>query len=187
MDLGIEELLERLEVPRLWTEEPVFCFTSDIDWASESVLSDYFIQVKHRRLKTTLFVTHKSEIIEEQFHNGVVDRGIHPNFLAGSSHGDSFEEVVNTSLAFAPEARGFRCHRLFDVTDITHLLRNTYGLKYVSNLGTILKTKLTPILHESGLLHYPIFFEDGTHSYGELDLDISRYKKYFCAPFLKRN
>lgn len=169
----------------MWIEEPIFCFTSDIDWASEAVLSDYFTQADHRGLKTTLFVTHKSQIIEEQFQNGVVNRGIHPNFLAGSSHGDSFEEVVKTCLAFAPEARGFRCHRLFDVTDITHLLRNKYGFKYVSNLGTLLKTNITPILHESGLLHYPIFFEDGAHSQSELDLDISKYSKYFSAPGIK--
>ena len=31
------ELLERAAGPHEWDERPVFCFTSDIDWASETV------------------------------------------------------------------------------------------------------------------------------------------------------
>jgi hypothetical protein len=71
------------------------------------------------------------------------------------------------------------------VTDITHLLKNEYNFKYVSNLGTILQTNIKPILHESGLIHIPIFFEDGTHLYNQLDLNFKKYLDLFITPGIK--
>lgn len=181
----IEVLLEKIRKKKIWDEEPVFCFTSDIDWASESILERYFEIINPLGLSPTLFVTHHSDIIEQNFKSGFISRGIHPNFLQGSSQGSSFVEIIEHCMAFAPESIGFRSHRLFDVTDITHLLKNQYYFKYVSNLGTVLKTNITPIIHESGLIHFPVFFEDGTHLYNNLDLNISKYYDYFTSPGIK--
>ena len=132
-----------------------------------------------------MFVTHESEIIELNYESGKIERGIHPNFLPNSSHGNSYYEIVAACVKFAPEAYGFRSHRLFDVTDITHLLKNDFSFKYVSNLGTILQGYIRPILHESGLVHIPIFFEDGTHLYNQLDLNFKKYVHLFNAPGIK--
>lgn len=181
----IEMVLEKLNKPKLWDNEPVFCFTADIDWASEDILKIFFKDLEEYDIHLTTFVTHHSPIIEEHFKNGKIERGIHPNFLAGSSHGNSFKEVIDHCIEYAPEAVGFRCHRLFDVSDITHLLKNQYGFKYVSNLGTILGTNIRPILHESGLIHFPTFFEDGTHLYNKLNLNIEPYESYFSSPGIK--
>lgn len=181
----IEETLTRLNKPRIWDEEPVFCFTSDIDWASEDVLEIMFEKIEAYQIKLTTFVTHYSELIEQKFGMGKVERGIHPNFLSNSSHGSSFVEVIENCIRFAPESIGFRSHRLFDVTDITHLLKNDYGFKYVSNLCTVFGNKIKPFLHESGLIHFPIFFEDGTHLYNELSLNFHKYQEYFSSPGIK--
>ena len=35
-------LVEKLTQPHIWDEQPVFCFTSDIDWASEAVIDNFF-------------------------------------------------------------------------------------------------------------------------------------------------
>jgi hypothetical protein len=180
-----EKLLSRMNNKQIWDEKPVFCFTSDIDWASEDVMTEYFNIINAFGLKPTLFVTNYSEVIESNFKLGNIERGIHPNFLENSSHGDSFIEIVETCIKFAPESFGFRSHRLFDVTDITHLLKNEYNYKYVSNLGTILQTYIKPILHESGLVHIPIFFEDGTHLYNQLDLNFKKYLDLFITPGIK--
>ena len=48
-----------------------------------------------------------------------------------------------------------------------------------------MQTNIFPILHESGLIHFPIFFEDGTHLYNKLDLSLSRYKENFLSPGIK--
>ncbi len=181
----IEILLSKIQAKYIWDEMPVFCFTSDIDWASEDVMREYFNIVNGLEIKPTLFVTHHSEVIESNFKLGKLERGIHPNFLCNSSHGNSFKEIIETCIKFAPESYGFRSHRLFDVTDVTHILKNEYNYKYVSNLCTILQTNIRPLLHESGLIHFPIFFEDGTHLYNQLDLDIKKYINLFTSPGLK--
>lgn len=181
----IEKLLEKVNASHPWDEMPVYCFTSDIDWASEDVMKVFFSVINELEIKPTLFVTHRSEIIEQNYTGKKIDRGIHPNFLRGSSHGSNFEEVAEFCVRLAPEAYGFRSHRAFDVTDITHLLRNQYGYKYVSNQITILHKFIRPILHESGLINFPVFFEDGTHLYNQMDLDYKKYESYFVTPGIK--
>jgi len=181
----IEKLLGNINSKHIWDEAPVFCFTSDIDWASEDVIKEYFKIINPLQIRPTLFVTHHSETIESYFKAGEVERGIHPNFLPNSSHGKTFKDIIETCIQFAPESYGFRSHRLFDVTDITHSLKNEYGYKYVSNMGTILQTDIKPVLHESGLIHFPIFFEDGTHLYNQLDLDFRKYLDLFISPGIK--
>lgn len=185
MNEKIELLIENMQKKQIWDEEPVFCFSSDIDWASEDVMKEFFNIVNPFELKPTLFVTHESAEIEKNYQLGTIDRGIHPNFLPDSSHGNSYKEIAETVVKFAPESYGFRCHRYFDVTDITHLLVNEYNYKYSSNLGTIMQSNIKPILHESGLITIPIFFEDGTHLYNKLDLDIKKYIKLFTEPGIK--
>jgi hypothetical protein len=180
-----EELIEKLQKNFIWDEQPVFCFTSDVDWASEDVMESYFDVINPFEIKPTLFVTHKSALIEQNFQSKNIERGIHPNFLKDSSHGNDFKEIIENCIEFAPEAYGFRSHRLFDVTDITHMLKNNYNFKYVSNLGTILHPNIKPMLHESGLVHIPIFFEDGTHLYNKLDLNFKKYIDLFTKPGIK--
>ena len=181
----IDILLSDVNKKRVWDQEPIFCFTADMDWASEAVLDIFFKKIIPLNIKPTIFVTNASKVIDKYFKIGNIDRGIHPNFLNNSSHGDNFIDVIDTCISFAPESICFRSHRLFDVTDITHLLKEKFGFKYVSNLGTIMQTKITPILCESGLLHYPIFFEDGTHLYNQLNLDMFKYMQYFTSPGIK--
>lgn len=185
IDHGMVELLERAARPHIWDERPVFCFTSDIDWASEAVLDRYFRLLPVDDLKLTLFVTHKSEVIEREFLAGRVRRGIHPNFLPGSSHGESFREVIETCMTFAPEATCSRAHRIFDVTDTAHLLRNEFGIKCCSNTITTLTPRITPYWLESKLLQVPVFFEDGSFLYNRLGLSIEPCRKFFTAPGLK--
>ncbi|NLK15329.1 MAG: hypothetical protein GX311_02930 [Bacteroidales bacterium] len=181
----IETLLCKINKKQIWDEIPVFCFTSDVDWASEDVMSEFFDIVNVLDIKPTLFVTHESKIIDSNFKSGKIERGIHPNFLENSSHGNSFREVIETCIKFAPESYVFRSHRFFDVTDITHLLKNEYNYKYFSNMGTIMQSYIRPILHESGLINIPVFFEDGTHLYNQLDLDFKKYLDLFVTPGIK--
>ncbi len=181
----IAYFLDKISNRRFFDEEPVFCFTSDTDWASEDVLSEYFRIINALDIKPTLFVTNHSEVIDSNFKSKKIERGIHPNYLNDSSHGRTFKEVSETCVKFAPEAYGFRSHRAFDVTDVTHLLKNEYGFKYVSHQITILQPYIRPILHESGLINYPVFFEDGTHLYNKLDINFKRYLDMFEKPGIK--
>jgi len=180
-----EFLLSKVYSKQIWDEEPVFCFTSDIDWASEDVMDEYFRIINELNIRPTLFLTHHSNLIDKNYEEGRVERGIHPNFMNQSSHGNSFREIAETCVKFAPEAYGFRSHRAFDLTDITHLMYNDFGFKYVSHQITVFQPQIKPILHESGLINFPVFFEDGTHLYNKLDLDFKRYKDLFYLPGVK--
>jgi hypothetical protein len=122
--MEINEILNKINIKRIWDEQPVFCFTSDIDWASEAVLEVFLSDLCRHDLKLTVFVTHESQLINQFKEGSLLERGIHPNFLPNSSHGEGFRTVIENCIRFAPEARGFRSHRLFDVTDITHLLHD---------------------------------------------------------------
>jgi len=179
------KLISKCSVPQIWNDTPVFSFSCDIDWASEDVIQVFLDEILTLKLKPTLFVTHPSKLIDHYFGMGLFDRGIHPNFLPGSSHGNSFKDVVDTCIEFAPESYGFRSHRAFDVTDITHLLYSKYSFRYMSNQITIMQPFIRPILHESNLINFPVFFEDGTHLYNNLDFDICSFHKLFCSPGLK--
>jgi hypothetical protein len=132
-----------------------------------------------------VFVTHESKRIAELAQQKRISRGIHPNFLPNSSHGGSFREVAETCTRLAPEAVGFRSHRAFAVTDIAHMLANDYGFKYASNLVTTMADCIRPMLHESRLVDYPVFFEDGSHLYNELSLSIEPFADYFAHPGIK--
>jgi len=179
------ELLNKIDKRRIWDDEPVFCFTSDIDWASEAALEMFLSDICEHDLRITLFVTHESRVVNQHKKKGLVERGIHPNFLENSSHGKGFRTVIECCVKIAPEAEGFRSHRLFDVTNVTHLLHDEYGFKYDSNLATIMQPKIRPILHESGLIRFPIFFEDGTHLFNKLSLSMSDYSSRFLSPGIK--
>ena len=181
----IEQLIYKCYNKYIWDDEPVYCFTSDIDWASEAVMKEYFDIINPLKINPTLFVTHHSENIELNFKNSKIERGLHPNFMNGSSHGNSFFDVAETCIKFAPEAYGFRSHRAFDLTDITHLMSKKYNFKYVSHQITIFQPLIKPILHESGLINFPVFFEDGTHLYNQLDLNFKKYQDLFHKPGIK--
>ncbi len=185
IDNHMKELLERASAPHLWDEQPVFCFTSDIDWASEAVIGAYFQKLPIDLLKLTVFMTHSSDMLSRAYAAKRIQRGIHPNFLPGSSHGDSFREVIKTCMSFAPETICTRSHRAFDVTDTAHMLYNDFHLRCCSNVFTTLAPNISPFFLESKLLQVPIFFEDGSFLYNSLGLSVAPYRKYFTTPGLK--
>ncbi len=164
--------------------KPIFCFTSDIDWASEEALKIQQAIYDDFAITPTYFVTHKSEFIERLRAENRIELGIHPNFLPNSSHGDSYEEVIDTVLKLVPDARAFRAHRCFDVAIVTDMLFRR-GILYDSNLITKLQPGLGPILHESGLVRFPCFYEDGIHFKWRLSWKFEDYRSMFDAPGLK--
>ena len=152
-----------------WSTERVFCVTSDVDWASESVVESAQAILEQFALPVTYFVTHESPLISKLAAADAVQLGIHPNFLPDSSHGGTFRDVLDTCLRLAPGARCWRAHRYFEVDDTVDLLMQS-GLRYDSNLCTLLEQDLRPFRHRSGSVRFPIFLEDGAYLRHQLDL-----------------
>lgn len=165
-------------------QKPIYCFTTDIDWASEPAIELQQAIYDEFAVKATYFVTHRSELVDKLHADGKIELGIHPNFLPNSSHGNNFEEVIETVMRLVPNARCFRAHRCFDVAIVTDMLFQR-GILYDSNLITRLQPNLTPIIHESGMVRFPCFYEDGTHFKWRLKWDFSLYRELFNTPGLK--
>ena len=167
-----------------WDKEPVFCFTSDIDWASESIIEYSHNVLSGNDLKLTYFVTHSSPFLNDLNEQNKVRLLIHPNFLPDSSHGNSFTEVIDYCLNLVPNADGFRSHRYFEVNDIMDALEKR-GFRFVSNHCTRCETHIKPLIHRSGLLSIPIFLEDGGYLLMDPDLNFNNLIPKLRSPGLK--
>ena len=167
-----------------WEEEPVFCFTSDIDWASESIIKYSHDILSGDDLKLTYFITHSSPFLNELNASNKIDLLIHPNFLPNSSHGDSFKEVIDYCMNLVPNADGFRSHRYFEVNDIMDDFAKR-GFRFVSNHCTRCETNIKPLKHRSGLLSIPIFLEDGGYLIMDPTLNFDNLIPRLKSPGLK--
>lgn len=162
---------------------PLFCFTSDIDWASDYCIRDLSALLADFSVTPTLFVTHASTALTDLQAQGKADLGVHPNFGPGSSHGESVPEVVDSVLKLVPSAESFRSHRFADSTPIA-LEMAKRGIQYDSNLCLHKQPRLEPLAHASGMVRYPVFFEDDVNwmrSPGDWRLDVDE----FLTPGLK--
>jgi hypothetical protein len=164
--------------------EPVYCVTTDVDWASDDAIAQQQAIFDAFDVKATYFVTHDSALVADLHRAGRIERGVHPNFLPGSSHGDDVEEVVRTVMSFAPEARCVRAHRYYDASPATEALVAA-GIVYDSNLMTNLQSRISPIAHESGLVRFPCFWEDGTHNKWQRAWEYARFADVFRGPGIK--
>ena len=167
-----------------WEEEPVFCFTSDIDWSSESIIKYSHDILSGDDLKITYFITHSSPFLNELNASNKIDLLIHPNFLPNSSHGDSFKEVIDYCMNLVPNADGFRSHRYFEVNDIMDDFAKR-GFRFVSNHCTRCETNIKPLKHRSGLLSIPIFLEDGGYLIMDPTLNFDNLIPRLKSPGLK--
>lgn len=167
----------------LWKDDIIICLTFDVDWASEEALRYCYSIIEKYNFKTTFFLTHRSEFLLDLIDKDYIDSGIHPNFLPNSSHGNSYTEVIDYCMSLLPNAQSFRCHKYFDVNDITEILVKK-GFKYDSNVCTFLE-RVEPFLHRSGLIRFPIFFEDGAYLLHKGNLNFREVgKELFYKPGL---
>lgn len=165
--------------------EAAFCLTSDVDWASEFCIEDLLGFATGLGLHPTIFTTHRSAVLSGFREDGRVDVAIHPNFLPGSSHGAEETSVIAHMFELVPDAETFRSHCFVDSTRIVRQLL-ARGIRYDSNLCLHLQPGLVPLHHGTGILRFPVFWEDDCHwalTGGDWDLD--RWLGRFLTPGLK--
>lgn len=155
--------------------------TLDIDWAPDFVIDFVAEQLIKHQVCATWFVTHASPAIERlrQYPN-LFELGIHPNFLAGSTHGTTPNEILSHCMNLVPEATSVRTHGLVQstpllsrimartpvTTDVSLFLPHTPGLQPTEY-----------IWQRRTLLRIPYFWED--------DFEMERSKPIWdLAPLL---
>ena len=168
------------------SQSPVFCFTTDIEWAPEWALEDLFSFFGERGLPLTPFLTHASAVFNEHYDKPEMRRrvGLHPNFLPNSSHGSDSKQVIDTVFQLWPDAVSFRSHWFYEDSR-TILALKKRGVLYDSNLCLFLQPNCVPLLHNSGIVRFPVFWEDDVHFTRGLPFEFASFRKYFEGPGLK--
>jgi ubiquinone/menaquinone biosynthesis C-methylase UbiE len=166
--------------------EPVFCITSDLDWASPYCVADFINLVQNFEITPTLFATHDSRVVREFNERRPDDVNIHPNFRSDSTHGKDLISVIDHMFKLYPNARAFRSHAFYDGTDILEEMSRR-GVKYDSNLCLYLQPNIVPLrLGVQGITRLPVFWEDDIHwlrTGGDWNLD--KFVDAFMSPGLK--
>ncbi len=167
-------------------EQSVFCFTTDIEWSPEWAIEEVVRFFDDNGIPLTPFITHESPVVNEYF--GKADMrhavGLHPNFFANSSHGRTMDDVIESVCRLWPEAVSFRAHCFYDNTLMTNIFARK-GFLFDSNLCLFLQPHSVPLLHASGMLRFPVYWEDDIHYQKKLPFSLSALKSHLDIPGLK--
>lgn len=105
--------------------------TFDIDWAPDCAVEACIEILKNHSIPATFFITHQSNILDELVSDDLFEVGIHPNFLPGTTHGKTYEEILDTVMNLVPHTFLLRTHGLFQSTNLFFLLLEKYPqIKY---------------------------------------------------------
>lgn len=164
-------------------ETSPLCFTTDIEWSPDWAIRDLFELADQHGVPLTPFLTHRSEYLGGRLQSRD-DVGLHPNFLPGSTHGASVDEVITTTRALWPAAISFRSHCFYDDTRMLREMAER-GFRYDSNLFAFLHPMLAPLRTVAGTVRLPVFWEDDVHSNASLGWEVNALRVAFDAPGLK--
>lgn len=166
--------------------KPLYCLTSDIDWASEYCISDLLELSERFGITPTLFATHDSAAIKAFGAENPDEVGVHPNFLAGSSHGADYQSVIDHVFGLVPSAKTFRSHSF---ADSSHIIEEMVarGVRYDSNLCLYLQPNIVPLRLGIGpMTRLPVFWEDDIHwMQTGGDWDLEHFIGAFTSPGIK--
>jgi hypothetical protein len=162
----------------------VLVVTLDIDWASEDCIADVLDMLASRGIRPTCFATHLSNELNSRLASGSIDIGLHPNFLAGSSHGTGEKAVFEHLAQIYPGATGFRSHSFADSSPVSLAAVNA-GMQYDSNTCAFLSERIVPIWHWLGFWRFPVFWEDDIHWTAIANWELPAVRAAVIAPGLK--
>ncbi len=178
-----------LDAVRAYTRETSpLCFTTDIEWSPDWAIRDLYGLADEYGVPLTPFLTHRSDYLERRLRvrdaASSGDVGLHPNFLPGSTHGATVDEVIATAKALWPDAVSFRSHCFYDDTRMLRKMADQ-GFRYDSNLFAFLQPMLVPLRTVAGTVRLPVFWEDDVHSGASLPWELSAVRSAFDGPGLK--
>jgi peptidoglycan/xylan/chitin deacetylase (PgdA/CDA1 family) len=141
-----------------------YMVTLDIDWAPDYAI-DYVAELlAEHDVRATWFVTHGSPAVTRLSQRPeLFELGIHPNFLPGSTHGKTHEEVLSHCVAIVPGARSMRTHGLYQSTPLLEQVLNRTHITADVSLFMPHTRALSPVeyrWHGRELLRIPYYWDD---------------------------
>jgi hypothetical protein len=144
--------------------------TLDLDWAPEPAIEETLNFIRSKGISPTVFATHTSPSVLNCMNE--IEVGLHPFFDPSSSHGSTYERVVDTVLSIPHNIPAYRCHRFASCNKSRQLMKDA-GMQISSNVCTDLEV-IAPFRDRIGLTEVPIFFEDGSYLLNRHPLDITQ-------------
>jgi SAM-dependent methyltransferase len=129
-----------------------------------------------------VFATHRTSALLD--FQDCTEVAIHPNFLPGSTHGKTFDEVIEHCFALYPDARTFRSHSYFDNQVITEKLA-ARGIRYDANICLYRQPNLRPLRHCHIDARIPSWLDDNIHWYHKGSWRLPELKADLETPGLK--
>ena len=163
-------------MPKPWQllrEKPVFTLTSDQDWAPPWAAKELLDRVAKWKLPLHVFRTSPCPVFDAAAKSGRFSQGWHPNFLPRSTQGSTPKEVIAYLQSHFPGARTVRGHEFVSFSSAAIELRNA-GILVDSHVATAYQEELLPLMHWTGTLGLPVYFEDDVffkHDPDRLNLD----------------
>lgn len=143
----------------------------DQDWTPTWATHALIARLDAAGKEGTLFVTNACEAVSEARRTGRLELAWHPNFLAGSTHGGTEDEVLETMGALVPEARGVRAHCLVRSTPLL-LKYGELGIVYEASDLLFGMPNIQPLVSWNGVVRLPIYWEDDVHLLHRLPVEL---------------
>lgn len=142
--------------------------TLDMDWAPDWMMQPWVDYLREAQVKATWFATHSSPLVQEIEKDPLFEVGIHPNFLAGSTHGETEDQVLQQLSDWFPRAQAVRSHSLHHSERLLEKMTAEYGIQVDCSSFQQACSHLQPhqvYFAEEGarLVRLPHFFQDNMH------------------------
>ena len=136
----------------------------DVDWAPDFVIDDVVKILETYRVKATWFITHNSPILDKlQRMDALFELGIHPNFLPGTTHGNTHEEIIDHCLSIVKDANCIRSHAYSQSSLLYKFIAENTGLNIDASVFAPHTPDLRVIKYFVGnryLYRVPVYWED---------------------------
>jgi len=131
--------------------------TFDTDWVPQCLLERTLAVLEDANAKATIFCTGAYDLGT----SGLFEAGLHPNFLPGSTQGETPEETLRWLLSIYPDAVGSRSHKYCWYSEIRGLL-TSHGLLYDCSL-LLIQQRCLQVYDHLGLRRVATWWSDNVH------------------------
>lgn len=151
--------------------------TLDVDWAPDWMIEDVAQRLINAGVRATFFATHDSSATRALEREPLFEVGVHPNFLPGSSHGNTPEEVLQTMRTMFPHATVVRTHSLAQSEPTLGMMVDQFGFKIDCSVHLPRASHAAPhwVRYTAGgnrLVRIPHVFQDNMHVLSGMPWDL---------------
>lgn len=141
-----------------------YSLTFDTDWASNEALEFVYNILVKNNIKSNWFITHDFPLLKELKRNtDLFELGIHPNFLEGSTQGNTEDEIIENLLTLIPNCKIVRAHSVFQYGKLLSKYVSKYKITIDSGIFLPKYENIEVVEHltpEGILFRIPIYWAD---------------------------